>query len=152
MKIHGQELWADLRVSAAMLADEAAILEALYAGAAALDSVVLSAHCQRFEPAGLTAVVVIGESHLLASTYGEIGILAVSMQTCSPAMRLLAGLEAICARLEVEEVQSLAMMRRLDTPLRLALHADAVPVRAGRLVLPESLADDQGFSASKAIR
>ena len=66
MKIHGQELWADVVVPPAAMRDAGRVQAALRAGAAALGSSVLSEHLQRFEPSGLTAIAVIGESHLLA--------------------------------------------------------------------------------------
>ena len=106
---------------------------------------------QRFEPSGLTAIAVIGESHLLASTYEELGLLAVNIQTCTEEMELVAGLAAICAALGGEEVRELIVMRRLDSPFRITLHAERVAVRDGRLALDED-APPYGFSTSSAIR
>ena len=150
MKIHGQELWADVAVEGPVLDDAPAILAALHAGAAAISSTVLSEHHQRFEPEGVTAVVVIGESHLLASTYAELGIVAVNIQTCSAAMDLVAGLEAIAASLGASEVRSMVVMRRLDTPMRVVFQGERIGLRDGRLELEAGV--DQGFSASAAIR
>jgi S-adenosylmethionine/arginine decarboxylase-like enzyme len=99
----------------------------------------------------VTAIVVIGESHLLASTYGELGIVAVNIQTCSESMDLLAGLEAIAAALGAGEIRSLMLMRRLDTPMRVFFQAERVPVVDGRLQIPENAAV-QGFSARSAIK
>jgi S-adenosylmethionine decarboxylase len=152
LKIYGQELWADVALDAAAMADVTRILGALHAGARGLGCTVLSEHHQLFEPEGATAIVVIGESHLLASTYQELGILAVNIQTCSPSMDLLEGLGAICVALGATEVRSLVVMRRLDAPMRVALQAERVALRDGRLEL--DLGEEPGyrFSASSAIR
>jgi S-adenosylmethionine decarboxylase len=152
VKIHGQELWADIALDAAVLADAASIRAALRTGAAALGSTVLSEHHQLFEPSGMTAIAVIGESHLLASTYEELGLLAVNIQTCSAEMDLVEGLVAICAALAATEVRALVVMRRLDTPFRIVLEAERVPFRDGRLELEEAPPRPYGRSASSAIR
>ena len=152
MKIFGQELWADVALEREALGDVARIREALRAGARGLGCTVLSEHHQEFEPAGVTAIVVIGESHLLASTYEELGLLAVNIQTCSAAMNLLDGLASICAALGATEVRSLTVMRRLDTPMRVVLQAEGIAVRDGRLQLDEAGLPDYGFSARSAIR
>jgi S-adenosylmethionine/arginine decarboxylase-like enzyme len=152
MNIFGQELWADLAVPARTLGDPAAIRQSLRLGAAALGCAVLSEHHQLFEPSGVTAVVVIGESHLLASSYEELGILAVNVQTCSGAMDLTRGLAAICRALAVEEVRSMVLMRRLDSPLRVVLQADRVPVRDGELCFEPTVDAGYGLSTSSAIR
>ena len=151
MKLFGRELWADLVVPPEALRDYAAIRGSLRAGAAALGCAVLSEHHQEFEPSGLTAVVVIGESHLIASTYEELGVLAVNIQTCTERMDLVPGLEAICAAVGAERARSLLVMRRLDVPFEVELSAEDVPFRDGRLRL-EDAAGGYGRSASQAIR
>ncbi len=143
MRIHGQELWADVEVRVELLRDAERIRGALRAGAAALRSTVLSEHVQTFEPSGLTAIVVIGESHLLASTYEELGLVAVNIQTCTSEMDLIRGLGAVCAALESEEVRDLVLMRRLDSPFRIVLQAERVAVRDGELELDGAAAARQ---------
>lgn len=137
--IFGQELWADLAVDEALLRDSERLRASLRHGAAALGCTVLSEHCQEFEPCGLTAVVIIGESHLLASTYEELGILAVNIQSCSRGMDLLEGLRAICVHVAASEIRSLVVMRRIDTPMRLVIEERDVPIRDGRICLPEAV-------------
>jgi S-adenosylmethionine decarboxylase len=151
VKIHGQELWADVEAPAATLRDPGRIQEALRAGAGGLGSSVLSEHLQHFEPSGVTAVAVIGESHLLASTYEELGLVAVNIQTCTERMDLVAGLAAVCASLDASQVRELIVMRRLDSRFRITLHAERVPVRDGRLAL-DGEAPPYGLSTSSAIR
>jgi len=151
VRIHGQELWADVEVGAAALGSADRIQAALRAGAEALGSSVLSEHLQQFEPSGVTAVAVIGESHLLASTYDELGLLAVNIQTCTAEMDLVAGLAAVCVELEAVLVRELIVMRRLDTPFRITLRAERVAVRDGRLALGEE-PEPYGLSTSSAIR
>jgi S-adenosylmethionine decarboxylase len=132
-EIHGQELSADLSVAEEILLDVDRIVDALLEGASALGGTVLSRHCQRFEPVGVTAVVIIGESHLLLSTYPELGLASLNVQTCSASMDLVRGLEAVAHRLEAPEVRSLVMLRHLDTPFEVVARAQGVAVREGRL-------------------
>jgi len=152
VKLYGRELWADLLVRPEVLRDHEAIRGCLRAGAAALGCSVLSEHHQLFEPSGLTAVVVIGESHLLASTYEELGVLAVNIQTCTARMDLVPGLEAICDYVGAERARSLVVMRRLDAPFEVELSCENVPFRDGRLRFDGSPDAGYGFSASKAIK
>lgn len=152
MKIHGQELWADVEVRADRLRDSERVRASLRAGAVALGSTVLSEHVQEFEPSGLTAIAVIGESHLLASTYEELGLLAVNIQTCTSSMDLIRGLTAICVALESEAVRDLVLMRRLDVPFRIVLQAERVAVRDGELDLDRGSSPPYGFSTSSAIK
>jgi S-adenosylmethionine decarboxylase len=152
VKLFGRELWADLVVRAEVLRDGEAIRASLRAGAEALGCEVLSEHHQEFEPSGLTAVVIIGESHLIASTYEELGVLAVNIQTCTGRMDLVPGLEAICDFVGAERARSLLVMRRLDTPFEVELSGENVPFRDGRLRFDGSPDAGYGFSASKAIK
>jgi S-adenosylmethionine decarboxylase len=149
VKLFGRELWADLVVRAEVLRDSEAIRASLRAGAEALGCAVLSEHHQLFEPSGLTAVAIIGESHLIASTYEELGLLAVNIQTCTGRMELLPGLEAICDVVGAERARSLLVMRRLDTPFEVELSGENVPFRDGRLCFD---GDGYGRSASKATK
>ena len=152
MKIFGQELSADLAVPAARLGDPRAVEAALLAGAEAVGCAVLSAHHQLFEPEGVTAIVIIGESHLLMSTYPELGVAPVNIQTCSREMELLPGLAAICRVLGAGAVRSLVLMRHLDTPFRIELACEMVPFRDGRLRFEEALALVEAPGGSRALR
>lgn len=148
MKIHGQELWADLEVEAGVLSRPRRIVEALHVGARALGAEVLSEHVQTFQPAGLTAIVVIGESHLLASTYEELGIVAVNVQTCTAEMELLAGVAAICRELGCRRIRGLLHMRRLDTGPRILLQREDVGLVDGGLDLPDRPRAGEGRTGS----
>jgi S-adenosylmethionine decarboxylase len=149
VRVHGQELLADVAAPVAVLRDPEQVAAALRAGAAALGCPVLSEHRQLFEPEGVTAIAVIGESHLLASTYEELGVLAVGIQTCSGAMDLLDGLAAICGAIGADEVRSLLLLRRLEAPMQIVLQREGVAFRDGRLQLDGG---PRRFSASTAIR
>ncbi|HVS64099.1 MAG TPA: S-adenosylmethionine decarboxylase [Thermoanaerobaculia bacterium] len=136
--IRGQELSADLTVSAAVLHDVDRLVEALVDGAHAVGGTVLSQHCQRFEPVGATVVVIIGESHLLVSTYPELELASLNVQTCSADMDLIQGLEAVSRRLEASEVRSMVVLRHLDVPFEVVLQTGRVAFRDGRLEEPGS--------------
>lgn len=135
MRIFGQELSADVIVPDSALRDEEAICRSLRAAAARLGCAVLSEHLQRFEPAGVTAVLIIGESHLLVSTYPELGIASFNIQTCSERLDLVAALETICETLGASLVRSMILLRHLDTPFQVELCREGVPFVAGRLRL-----------------
>jgi S-adenosylmethionine decarboxylase len=145
VRIFGRELSADVLLGAAVLRDDEALRRSLRAGAQAMGCPVLSEHHQRFEPEGLTAVAIIGESHLLVSTYPELGLASFNVQTCSERLRLVEGLEAICAALGAEAVRSLVLLRHLDVPFQVELSREWVSFRAGRLQLdeqPSAFGDD----------
>ena len=83
----------------------------------------------------MTAILVIGESHLLVSTYPELGIASFNIQTCSERLELVPALEAICAALGSSLVRSMILLRHLDAPFQVELCREEVPVVAGRLLL-----------------
>jgi S-adenosylmethionine decarboxylase len=145
VRIFGRELSADVLLDAAVLRDDDALRRSLRAGAQAMGCAVLSECHQRFEPEGLTAVAIIGESHLLVSTYPELGLASFNVQTCSERLRLVEGLEAICAVLGAEAVRSLVLLRHLDVPFQVELCREWVPFHDGRLQLDDrpSALDDE---------
>lgn len=139
--VQGQELSADLSVPESILLDVDELVGALEEGARAVEGTVLSHHCQLFEPVGATVIVVIGESHLLLSTYPELGLASLNVQTCSAEMDLIAGLEAIARRLRATEVRSMIVLRHLDTAFRVVAQAECVALDEGKLVSSVALTD-----------
>ena len=134
MILLGRELSADVLVSdATTIESHELVLEALREGVVALGATLLSEHHHSFEPAGVTAVAIIGESHLLASTYPELGLVSVNIQTCSAEMVIVEGLEAVCRTLDVRMARAVMVKRHVDVPLQIeSFHRD-VPMIDGRL-------------------
>ncbi len=145
MQLAGRELTADVIVSDLAEKEERDLVRAaLRAGAHALGATLLSEHDQVFQPSGVTGVVIIGESHLLASTYPELDLVAVNIQTCSPDMTILDGLTAICRTLDAQLVRSVMVKRHVDVPLEIeSFHRD-VPFVDGALCLEQGQLVDFG--------
>jgi S-adenosylmethionine decarboxylase proenzyme len=86
-----------------------------------LNSTVLDVATHKFQPVGVTAFVLIAESHLSIHTWPEHGYAAVDIFTCSPKMQPADVVGFISARLEAGRVETVEVNRGI-----LAL------VRAGR--------------------
>ncbi|MFN3241983.1 MAG: adenosylmethionine decarboxylase [Planctomycetota bacterium] len=70
-----------------VLDDEAAVLAALRAAAAAAGATWLGEVSHSFEPVGVTAVGLLAQSHISIHTWPELGFAAVDVFTCGdPAM------------------------------------------------------------------
>lgn len=151
MRIFGRELSADVSLEGSALRDHEALRRSLRAGAEAMGCAVLSEHHQIFEPEGLTAVAIIGESHLLVSTYPELGLASFNIQTCSESLRLVEGLEAICSTLGAGMVRSLVLLRHLDVPFEVELCCEDVPFRDGRLQLAAGRRSEVGLEGARRL-
>ena len=79
----GRHLLAEYRgCDAAILNDEAQIEALMQAAAKAAGATVLLTAFRRFEPHGVTGVVVVSESHLSIHTWPEANYAAVDVFTC----------------------------------------------------------------------
>lgn len=67
-----------------ILNDEFFLVSALLEAAVAANCTVLHSYSYHFEPQGVTAVIVVSESHLSLHSYPEIGYMAVDIFTCGP--------------------------------------------------------------------
>lgn len=82
-RIVGKHVLADLHgCDAAALDDEPRLVAHLRASAEAAGATVLSVSSHRFEPAGVTAIALLSESHLSIHTWPERGYAAVDAFTC----------------------------------------------------------------------
>lgn len=86
---------------------EAAMVEA----AGAMGAHVVGAHFHRFEPHGVSGVVVISESHLTIHTWPEYGYAAVDVFTCGAQVDPPAAVEALEAAFEPTDVQRAELSR-----------------------------------------
>ena len=83
MDTQGRHLLAEFRgCDAAILNDEAQIEALMHAAAIAAGATVLLTAFRRFEPHGVTGVVVVSESHLSIHTWPEANYAAVDVFTC----------------------------------------------------------------------
>ena len=71
----------------ALLDDLAGIEKALLSAAAAAETTVLESHFHRFEPQGVTGILLVSESHFSIHTWPELGYAAIDFFSCSPKTR-----------------------------------------------------------------
>lgn len=84
MKALGQHLLVELYGCDARILNTAeAIRETMIAAARLVNATILEVFQRKFEPQGVTVVVVIAESHLSIHTWPEFGYAAVDVFTCS---------------------------------------------------------------------
>ena len=83
MKTQGRHLLLELSGCSAMaLNDREGVRSALRAAAAAAGAVIISEALHGFSPHGLTALVLLAESHISIHTWPEAGYAAVDIYTC----------------------------------------------------------------------
>jgi S-adenosylmethionine decarboxylase proenzyme len=134
--MHGLHLIADLhgcRCDPTLLCDARALRDLCLreVAAAGLTSVNDLFHtfapCQLGEPAGVTGVVLLAESHLALHTWPEIGVVTLDIHVCNRsgdsrpgARQLLAALSRVFdpASLASQEIERHAVARTLDAPDR----------------------------------
>ncbi|MBM4417297.1 MAG: adenosylmethionine decarboxylase [Chloroflexi bacterium] len=88
------------------LDDERLICETLVRSAEQLRSTVLSVSSHKFQPMGVTAIVMIAESHLTIHTWPEHAYAAVDIFTCSPTMRPTDVVDFIAGRVRARRVET----------------------------------------------
>ncbi|HPH01431.1 MAG TPA: adenosylmethionine decarboxylase [Spirochaetota bacterium] len=71
----------------ALLDDLSGIEKALLSAAAAAETTVLESHFHRFEPQGVTGILLVSESHFSIHTWPELGYAAIDFFSCSPKTR-----------------------------------------------------------------
>lgn len=108
-----RHLLADARRCAGPLDDAEVLTAALRAGAAAVGAREVGQVTVRFVPHGVTAVLVLAESHVLVSTWPEHRLALADVQLCNDAMDPMVAWEAIRAALSPEEVVLQVVERRI---------------------------------------
>jgi S-adenosylmethionine decarboxylase len=88
---------------------EACLLEAVRR----IGATLISHQTHRFSPHGVSAVVIIAESHLTIHTWPEHGYAAVDLFTCSDRLNPQAGLDHICSSLEAGHSSLVTLERGL---------------------------------------
>lgn len=91
------------------------ITRALHLAAHAAGTTVLSTHLHRFEPRGVSGVVIIQESHLSIHTWPELGYAAVDFYTCGDGDPARAD-ESLRASLKAAQAETLIVVRGIDPP------------------------------------
>lgn len=108
----GRHLLADLWGCTHAAADDLAALEAL-----ALDAVratgaeVLGWRSHRFEPQGVTVMVLVAESHLALHTWPEHGYIAFDYFTCGDRVAPEGALRVVCEALRPSRVEQREIAR-----------------------------------------
>lgn len=80
----------------ARLADEPYVRASMLASARAAGATIIGSQFHRFEPHGVSGVVVIAESHLTIHTWPERRYAAVDLFTCGVGMRPQLGIDLLC--------------------------------------------------------
>jgi S-adenosylmethionine decarboxylase len=111
-----RQLLADARACVGPLDDPDALLAALRAGATAVGAREVGHTSVRFVPHGVTAVLILAESHLLVSTWPEHRLALVDVQLCNDAMDPQVAWEAVRAVLQPGEVVVQSVERRVGGP------------------------------------
>ncbi|MBM7866028.1 S-adenosylmethionine decarboxylase proenzyme [Heliobacterium gestii] len=78
----------------------------------------------RFEPQGVSGVVVISESHLTIHTWPELGYAAVDIFTCGERVNPWEALESITQELDAEEAHAMEISRGMKNLSRLRKKMD----------------------------
>ncbi len=113
-----RELLVDAQGCAGPLDDPEALERALRLAAAAVRADVRG-HCVvRFVPHGVTAVLVLAESHVLVSTWPEHGLALVDILLCSADMDPHQAWAAISEVLRPREIVTRTIDRVVDPPAR----------------------------------
>lgn len=111
VSILGRHLLVDLHeCDPERLHDPDSVEQALLDAARASGATILGHQFHRFQPHGVSGVVLIAESHLSIHTWPEHGYAAVDFFTCGPGMRPEVGVDVLtaafgCRRAEVNEVR-----------------------------------------------
>ncbi len=111
MNALGTHLLIDLKECNPELLNNVSYIKAAMVGAAeAAGATVLGDSFHKFEPVGVTGVVVVSESHLCIHTWPEYGYAAVDIFTCGKAFKPHDAASLIIERLEctqssIKEVQ-----------------------------------------------
>ncbi|WP_405183462.1 adenosylmethionine decarboxylase [Nocardia sp. NBC_01377] len=110
---YGNHLIAELAgCDPGLLNDPAAILEILRAAAAAAGTTIVAEMIRRFEPQGVTGVVVIEESHIAVHTWPEHGYASFDFFTCGEGRPDIAAQET-ARRLKAQVTEVLWVSRGL---------------------------------------
>lgn len=104
--VTGWHLIAELRrCDPAALDDEAALRVVMVDACRRANATVLSVQSHRFQPHGVTAVVLMAESHMSIHTWPESGYAALDIFTCGDRMRPEQAVEQLRRHLAAESVE-----------------------------------------------
>lgn len=110
MRVLGRHLVADFHGCTADLNDPRLVMETLEQACQVARATVVERSGHHFSPYGVTAVVVIAESHLAVHTWPEYGYAAVDLFTCGTSVDTWKAFEYVkkalgASRVEVRELQ-----------------------------------------------
>ena len=119
----GTHILADLAgIRSELLDDEASLRGLIERATAEAGGTLLATNSHQFEPCGVTAIVLLAESHISIHTWPELGEAAVDVYTCGVKMDGRAALDAVLRALEPETFHLTTHRRGLESaplpPLR----------------------------------
>jgi S-adenosylmethionine decarboxylase len=94
-----------------LLDDQSQILEAMTLAAKAANATILRTASHKFEPQGVTAFLLLSESHISIHTWPELNKAAVDIYTCGSHTDPNAGLEAMLEHLRARCLTRQAIQR-----------------------------------------
>jgi S-adenosylmethionine decarboxylase len=98
------------------LADAAAITAAMRGGAMKVGAQIREESCATYVPHGVTAVLILAESHVLVSTWPEHGLALVDVLLCNDRMDPHEVWATIAAVLRPSDARIREIERRIGTP------------------------------------
>ena len=110
LKILGRHLVADFHGCSADLNDPEFVMDALERACKAAKATIVERSGHHFSPYGVTAVLIIAESHVAVHTWPEYGYAAVDIFTCGESVDTYKAFEIVkkafkAKRVEVREVK-----------------------------------------------
>ena len=109
--IISRHLTGTLSASFEALNDAARIMQACLSASAAAGATALTHSFHQFEPQGVTAFVLLAESHLTIHTWPELGRAMVDIATCGDHTDPVTGWRTLLGHLEAEVVEMNMVVR-----------------------------------------
>ena len=100
-------------ITDAYLNDVDAIKSIMIGAAEASKATIIEAFFHKFEPQGISGVIVIAESHLTIHTWPEFNYLAIDIFTCGKLIDPGAAVGYLCLVLEIESIEVKNLTRGL---------------------------------------
>lgn len=119
------------------LDDEAYLKQQAVAAAIAMGATIVGTHAHRYEPQGVSVVIILAESHLSLHTWPEHGLASLDVFVCNPDTDPRVARDHLLDALEADRIAELAVDRgRLEQATgRLARMPDRGPFQVNQRAL-----------------
>jgi S-adenosylmethionine decarboxylase len=117
IKALGRHIVAELSLcNSDTLSDIAKVRDIMVRGALAAKATVREVAFHKFEPGGVSGVVVLAESHLSIHTWPEYGYAAIDIYTCGDTADPWRACEYLAERFEAQSISTTVVERGIPTP------------------------------------